>query len=291
MAINYFQPLNSLRSLSGSAFKPSSIPNSSVGAGDEPNYPGDTDVQLQALQSQRADELNSNITKGLQMAAPQTTQSELSRDIANNPLTGQMAQVKAREASMRDSQSRGFATPEEEAGYKQQQEQKKLNQPIELEKLKSALGIQEQQARNEGAAEVARINAQAAEDKLAGQMARNQATNATKVNVGQQNRAGQEVARLMDEIRKLGTSPQRTADLNYWQGIQKGTGGVGGQTPAGNSAAGDAATLVKNHPELSTYPGSKVSYLLHNAQTELEGFDPNLDGPILEKELRKLGIQ
>jgi len=288
MPANYFQPLDSLRSLPGSGFRPTQV-KTGYGAGDEDS----PEAALMALQDQRRSELLANAGKGLAMAAPQNTLSELNSDIQSNPLTQQGADVKDYLGKTREANLSGFGSPQEAAGYEQRLSEEKLRQPMEVEKLKGQFGLQGQELQNKGALEVE-------QERTRGYGARNDVAllkqflaNQGRQDVSDTDNIQQTLANL-DKMHSIGVGGRRLSDTDYqtqrqyWLNQLKSSGG---QQSVQSSPTDDARTLMQNHPEIANYPGSKINYLIKIAESELPGFDSRVDGQQLIQELNKLGLQ
>jgi hypothetical protein len=269
MPINYFQPLDSLRNLPNSGFKykapdygvdstddtsavgaPGGVPNIDTGQfHSDPN----SNLELASLQDQRLSELKDNAAKGLRMAAPGNSQSELESDIASNPLTAQHGQVEDYMKKRATAQLSGFHTPQEAAGYGRSMEEEKMRQPVTLAGMNNQTELQKQTLANQGSLAVAGVNADALKDRYDADFLKTLALIGGRGDVASNNNYSKQLAEL-DKQHTIGVGGRRISDEEYTRrkaeltaGRNQSSGAQGG----GHTPRSFAESMRRDYPQAS----------------------------------------
>ena len=116
-------------------------------------------MELLRLREQRQGELQNSLTSGVQdqyQATQLNRLGQVNTDIADDPFTGEneRARTGAIQGLVSQAQLGGFDSPQAQAQYARQQEERKLNMPAEVARVQGGFDIGKQEAANRGALDV-----------------------------------------------------------------------------------------------------------------------------------------
>lgn len=282
-------------------------PNDPNDAGNAKGAYGNNEAyKLAVLQPQLRDAItNARASGGVDINKNNEYLRNIDKDIAENPLTQQAADVSQFSKLLQNANLKGFATPQEQSGYERKQAE--LNSPSGVENLKGMFGIKQEQERGKWEQGVAHERGVAYMDRTASQRTKDLNDNATKLAVANAHNPAAaaairpiqtELGRIHDGIiRGVYTEDDpnvhaRLNELNKQLQQYSGGGSVGQPNVAPSVGGGgvhpQADSIAK---DLISRYGTNINALLQAAHSEYGGFERPEDEATFKQALAANGAK